>query len=390
MINPELQAILDEPVTEESKTSVVPSQEPKDIPTETSSVTVDPEDNDSDSDSDDKPKTSTKPQAPIDPDLKWDDEQPEDSKDGGKPEDEETTPAPDQISEEELVKIEERNRWMAGRLAPVKQKLTKAEAELERLRTENEQLKAGRQAAPQEAAPQAGKDNSLDEWVNAHPKVQELSNKLAELRKQAESGEISQVDYDDQRTDLLTDVKMTKYELYASVREQQSRQEQQQRAAESAIEKSLEESILGKKEIYPDIDKAYARVCKNASSLDINIRAALIFGADGKTVNKDAADIINVVGNDRQAMSYLISQSKLAAKTGRVPVQALEYIGRLKARVEAEAEQVAPDMKDPESDRPSRAKSNLPRVIRNGAANESPSDIMEWAHNAVASGKRPW
>lgn len=319
-------------------------------------------------------------QVPTDPDLQWDDDD-----DVPEPPDK----APDELVDADLQAIEEKNKWMKGRLAPVKEKLTKAEQELERLRQENEVLKSGR--APATEAPTAPQPTTVDEYVNSHPAVKELSEKLAALKEQADKGEITEGDYVDQRTDILTDVKVIKRDIVNSIRANQAQQQYAVQQQEAKIEKDFQEAVFSKKEEYPEIDKAYNRVLKNAQHLDINIRASLILDPTGSKVNEDVGDLVNIIGNDKEAMGYLIAQSKIAAKTGRVPVQALEYLGRLKARVAAEkaaAESSEPPDVDAQVTRV--RKPGLPRVIRATPNNDGVADLSSWAKAAVKAGQRPW
>ena len=319
-------------------------------------------------------------QVPTDPDLQWDDDD-----DVPEPPDK----APDELVDADLQAIEEKNKWMKGRLAPVKEKLTKAEQELERLRQENEALKSGRAPAPE--VPTAPAPTTVDEYVNSHPAVKDLEAKLAALKEQADKGEITEGDYVDQRTDILTDVKVIKRDIVNSIRANQAQQQYAVQQQEAKIEKDFHDAVFQKKDEYPEIDKAYNRVLKNAQHLDINIRASLILDPAGSKVNEDVGDLVNIIGNDKEAMGYLIAQSKIAAKTGRVPVQALEYLGRLKARVAAEkAASESSEPPDVDAQVTRVRKPGLPRVIRATPNNEGVADLSSWAKAAVKAGQRPW
>lgn len=315
-------------------------------------------------------ETETKPktEAPVDTDLQWDDE-------GDKSEEPEMR-APDQQDDAELAKIEEKNKWMKGRLAPVKEKLTKAEQELAALRAENEALKSGRPQAPQEQAPA-----DLDTWINAQPSVAALQAKLAELDKKAD--DLTEKQYIDAKLELLSDLKQEKRDLANAVEQHYQQQYHQVASAEQQIFNDYTKAVLAKKEEFPEIDKAFERVNKNAGNLDLEIRRSLIF--EGNGISPMAAELVNIIGNDKQAMSYLIAQSKLAKQTGRVPVQAIEYIGRLKSKIQAEASE-APDV---DATIARSRKPGVPKEVRNHTTSEA-TDLQAWARNALKNNQRPW
>lgn len=318
-------------------------------------------------------------------DLQWDEDESEENK-----EEEVEEKAPDQQDDEELAKIEERNKWMKGRLAPVKEKLTKAEQELAALRAENEALKAGRtQGTPDTKNDAVASQNqqSIDDYINSHPAVKDLTEKLKVLDEKAD--DLTEKEYIDQKMDILSDLKLAKRELHSQIRYAQESQIRQVQEAESKIEKDYDSAVLSKKEDFPDIDKALNRVKKNASNLDVNIRGMLVF--EGDKINPFAAELVNIIGNDKDAMGYLIAQSKLAKKTGRVPVQAIEYLGRLKTRIQSERESEV-DVKAPDIDTQiSRAKPKpgLPKEVKGKSSGEI-IDYQDWARDAIRKGVRPW
>lgn len=323
-----------------------------------------------------------KSEVVVDPDLQWDDE-------GSPAPDEDEEKAPDGADEDELKAIEEKNKWMKGRLAPTKEKLTKAEQEIAKLRQELDAVKAGKPAdVPPEANANVAPANTIDEFINQQPVIVDLQSKLAALKEQANKGEITEIDYVDQRTDLLSDIKIAKREISQAIKSQQ----QQVQQYEAKIEKDFNEAVLSKKEEYPDIEKAYNRVLKNVGNLDVNIRAQLIF--EGDKINPFAGDLVNIIGNDKQAMGYLIAQSKLSQKNGRPPVGAIEYIGRLKARIEAEkAASSAENMQAPDVDaQVTKAVSHkkFPTVITSVKNEGTSVDLAAEARAALKAGRRPW
>lgn len=321
-------------------------------------------------------ETAVPPKAPApidevtDPDLKWDEE---DDTGAGEPEDK----APDQQDDDELAKIEEKNKWMKGRLAPVKDKLSRAEQEVAALRAENEALKSGRPA--QQAPVQEAQD--LESYVNQQPVIVELNSRLAELDKQADS--LTEKQYIDIKLELLSELKLQKRDIVGAVQNHYAQQHQQIAKTEEKIFSDYTSTVLAAKEEYPDIDKALDRLNKNAGNLDLEIRRSLIF--EGDKINPIAADLVNIIGNDKKAMGYLIAQTKLAKQTGRVPTQAIEYIGRLKARIQSDksSSMEAPDVGV------SQRRSGMPKEVRTHSATE-PVDLQAWAREAVKSGKRPW
>ena len=309
----------------------------------------------------------------VDPDLAWDED---DSGNEGEPEDK----APDQQDDDELAKIEEKNKWMKGRLAPVKDKLTKAEQELAALRAENEALKAGKPAA---SAPQA-QAQDLEQFVESQPSVVALNQQLALLDSKAD--ELTEKQYIDAKMELLSELKMEKRDIVNSVRQHYAQQHQQIAQSEEKIFADYTSAVLAKKEEYPDIDKALDRLNRNAGNLDLEIRRSLIF--DGNGISPLAAELVNVIGNDKKAMSYLIAQTKLAKQTGRVPVQAIEYIGRLKSKIQSERGSDAPDV-DETYNASRQRRPGVPKDVRSHSVGES-TDLQAWAQAAIKSGKRPW
>lgn len=351
-----------------------PNEAPKNDPIQS---IVDEVSNDSNG-SESKPKVEKN----YDPDMVWDDESNvDDQGDDGEPENR----APDQQDDAELAAIEEKNKWMKGRLAPVKEKLSKAEEELARLRAENEQLKAGK---PAEKAPevQSQAPATLDEFIESQPTVQALTAKLKELEANAEN--MTQGDYIDQRLEILSELKIEKREIASAIKAQQNAQVRAVAQAEEKIATDYKTAVMSKKEEYPEIDKAFNRIEKNAQHLDINIRGMLVF--EGDKINPMAAELVNIIGNDKDALGYLIAQSKLAQKSGRPPVQAIEYLGRLKARIQSERES-AETMQAPDIDvQLSRRKPGLPKEVRNSSTEGESKDLQRWARDAIKAGKRPW
>lgn len=335
-------------------------------------------------DSDEGAKPAPKPEKPVDPDLKWDDDEEQEDKP-----DVVDDPAPDQVTDAELTAIEERNRWMKGRLAPVKTKLTAAEAENARLKAELEALKAGSSAPP--VAPAAvDAPKTLDEYVSKHPDVVALETQLRELEDKADS--MTMGEYTDARLDILSDLKLAKREIKHAVISRQQAEAASVAQAETRIQSDFETAVLSKKDELPGIDIALKRLDKNASNLDPEIRRAIVL--DGDKINPLAAELVHIIGNDRQAMSYLLSQSKAAQHSGRVPLSAIEYLGRLKAKIiadrQAAPDDEAPDVETTVASAP-RRRASVPREIRT-AVNDGndQKDLKSWAQDMIKAGKRPW
>lgn len=335
--------------------------------------------------------SALKTDAPIDPDLDWDDDEdhPVDGQKNGNEdenEDEDKNEHKDEATEAELDAIEARNKWMKGRIAPVKQKLSKAEEEIARLRAENEQLKSGKPAAEPRTQP-TGVPATVDDIVNNDPTVISLANQLKELEAKADT--MTEQQYIDAKLDIISDLKIAKREIARDYNNHVNAQQQQIIQAENKIKTDLDQSIMAKKDVYPDIDKAYDRINKNADKIDIEIRRSMIM--EGDKINPLAADIFNVIGNDKQIMSYLIAQSNLAKQTGRVPVAAIEYIGRLKAKLaETVVEDVsAPDVESTIKRASTPRKPGIPKDVKTHKVGE-PEDLSTWAQQALKSGQRPW
>lgn len=323
-------------------------------------------------------KASTAPDSVDDPDLKWDEDEVTEDKE---PEDK----APDQQDDAELAAIEEKNKWMKGRLAPVKEKLSKAEQELAALRAENEALKSGKPAQSQPEVQNQAQD--LDAFVNSQPAVVALQAKLKELDEKADN--LTEKEYIDQKLELLSDLKIEKREIANAVKQYHNQQHQQLAQVEAKIVDDYTSVVMAKKEEYPDIDKALDRINKNAQNLDTEIRRSLVF--EGDAINPLAGELVNIIGNDKKAMGYLIAQSKLAKQTGRIPTQAIEYIGRLKARIQSEknaSSMEAPDVEETVTAAKQR-KPGVPKEVRSHSASE-PVDLQAWAQESIKAGKRPW
>jgi hypothetical protein len=373
-----LDDILNEPA--EAPKSAAPATEP--VEAKSANTEVVNKDTNEDGQSE-KPKKAVN----VDPDMVWDDD--EDGHETSPSEEEvekDANKAPDQISEEELNKIEDRNKWMKGRIAPVKQKLSKAEAEIERLKAENEQLKGGKTQSNVNSDVSKGQTShtTIDDIVNNDPNVVELSNKLKKLEDDASN--MTEKEYIDQKLDIISDLKMIKREIATNYQREITKQQEAIVNAENKIKSDLDNIIMAKKDIYPDIEKAYNRVIKNADKIDVEIRRAMIM--ENGNVNSNAGDIVNIIGNDPQAMSYLIAQSKIAKQSGRYPTAAIEYIGRLKAKIsETLVDTPAPDVDETINN--ARRKPGIPKDVKSHSVGD-PEDLSEWARKAIKSGQRPW
>ena len=377
-MDPRLEAILNEDTEDQSQQN----QKPVDTQENTKPENVNGfDDEDNDNPPENKPEAQSKDES-DDPDMKWDDE--EESEDTHP---ENTTKAPDEQDDEDLKKLEERNKWMKHRLTPAIERAKKAEEEAAKLKAELDALKGGKPTeAPQKPAEQPQDINAFIETV---PEVVALNEKLKALNEKADN--MTEGEYIDAKLEILSDLKITKREIARQVADYQQNQMKAVREAEAKIETDWRNTIMSKKEEYPEIEKAYGRVVKNAENLHAEIRRVLIL--DGDTINPLAGDLVNIIGNDKKAMSYLIAESKLAAQTKRFPVKAIEYIGRLKARIESEKSTKgpeAPDIEESMSKAPSR-KAGMPRELRQHSSNDgAPKDMLKWAADAHKKGERPW
>lgn len=326
--------------------------------------------------------TETKPDLPTE--LVWEEEEtnPDVVPPAEDDDDDVVSPADtDEKSEEELKAIEERNKWMKHRLAPVKDKLTKAEQELEKLRQENAQLKGT--SKPPEATPAPtvqAPANTINDLVERDPSVIALATEFHALegKEGVTNGELM----------LAASRLNTRRELLAATIQQNiAAQTQAVQKAEKAIIDDLQKGIAEKKEVYPDIDLAYKRINNNTEHLHIDIRRALLMDDNGDKVSELAPDLIHAIGTDKEALGYLIAQSKLATNQKRTPVAALEYIGRLKANIQKpDAPSVAPDLV---ASAPRKPSVGFPRKVRSTPVSD-PVDLNAWATKAVKEGKAPW
>lgn len=381
-MDPRLEAILNEEETQDqSQQKPVETQE-NTKPENTQGYEDDDDDNPPETNrgasGESKPKTQENDES-DDPDMKWDDESEEED---SHPENQ--NKAPDEQDDEDLKKLEERNKWMKHRLTPAIERAKKAEEEAAKLKAELDALRGGK--APEAPQKPAEQPKDLDAFIETVPEVVALKEKLKALEK---ADNMTEGEYVDARLDILSDLKITKREIARQVIEYQQTQERAVREAEAKIETDWKNTVLAKKEDYPEIEKAYNRVVKNAENLHTEIKRVLVL--DGDAINPLAGDLVNIIGNDKKAMSYLIAESKLAAQTKRFPVKAIEYIGRLKARIESErSSPEAPDIEETMSRAPSR-KAGLPREMRQTSSNDgAPKDMLKWAADAHKKGERPW
>ena len=374
-MDPRLEAILNDETPEQSQQKPVETQE------NTKPENTQGYDDDDDNPPETKPKTQEKDES-DDPDMKWDDESEEEDSHPENP-----NKAPDEQDDEDLKKLEERNKWMKHRLTPAIERAKKAEEEAAKLKAELDAIKGGK--APEATQKPAEQPKDLNAFIETVPEVVALNEKLKALNENADN--MTEGEYIDARLEILSDLKITKREIARQVTEYQQNQERAVREAEAKIETDWKNTVLAKKEDYPEIEKAYNRVVKNAENLHTEIKRVLVL--DGDAINPLAGDLVNIIGNDKKAMSYLIAESKLAAQTKRFPVKAIEYIGRLKARIESEKSSngpEAPDIEETMSRAPSR-KAGLPREVRQTSSNEgAPKDMLKWAADAHKKGERPW
>jgi hypothetical protein len=374
-MDPRLEAILNE----EDNTQTQQNTQPEDTRENTKPENTQVDDEDDDSQPENKSKVET--QESDDPDMKWDDDEAPDTH----PEDNDK--APDEQDDDDLKKLEERNKWMKHRLTPALERAKKAEEEAVKLKAELDALRGGKPAeAPQRPVDQP---QDLNAFIETVPEDISLNQKIKELQAKADS--MTEGDYIDAKLEILSDLKITKREIARQITDHQQAQAREIQQVEAKIENDWKSAVLSKKEDYPEIDKALNRVIKNAENIHTEIRRALIL--DGDKINPLTGDLVAIIGNDKKAMSYLIAESKLAEKTKRFPVKAIEYIGRLKARIEAErstkGSPEAPDIDETMSRAPRKA--GLPREVRQNAHNDgSPKDMLKWAEEAHKKGERPW
>lgn len=378
-MDPRLEAILNDETPEQSQQNSKPEETQENTKPENVSGFDDDDDED-----DNPPETNQKPvekDESDDPDMKWDDEEETEDTHPENP-----TKAPDEQDDEDLKKLEERNKWMKHRLTPAIERAKKAEEEAAKLKAELDALKGGKPTETQQKPAEAPQD--INAFIETVPEVVALNEKLKALNEKADN--MTEGEYIDAKLEILSDLKITKREIARQVQEYQNNQVRAIQEAEAKIETDWKNTVLAKKEEYPEIEKAYNRVVKNAANIHSEIRRVLIL--DGDKINPLASELVNIIGNDKKAMSYLIAESKLADQTKRFPVKAIEYIGRLKARIESERSSKGPEAPDIEESM-SRAprKAGLPREVRQHSSNDgSPRDMLKWAEDAHKKGERPW
>lgn len=290
-----------------------------------------------------------------------------------------------ETEEEELARIEEKNKWMKGRLAPVKEKLTKAEQELAVLRDENAKLKAGTAQKPVAEVPAEARE-SIDAFVayqvENHPDIKKLQDEIKDIIENADKHD----NYIQKLTSAEAKLEVKKDLLAERVKAEVENYNSTIVAEEAKLQENFEASINALKEVHPKIDKAKARLDARVPDLHVEIRKAIV-------MNDNAGELVWKLGANPQNIEYLVEASKKATESGTLPIDALKFIGKLEARIEAEKSgNTETPSKPATQNKPAPAKKPVPKNLKSpqGGSSDDVGDLYEWANSAVKKGDRPW
>lgn len=306
-------------------------------------------------------------------DLPWNDDTDEDKETITTDEDN------DDEDEEELKKLELQEKWRLKRLNKELDKRKAAEEENARLKAELESLRKPVIEEPKRPVVKPIYENpkTIDEYVGnlifQDPRIIELANKEQYIRSHkeefADMGEYADA-LSSIQTDLKTEIKFKDRE----VREQLSKEQSSQEAEEIAIGKNYDQKIESVKELYPNVNKAKDELNKVADKLHIEIRRALV-------MDENSGELTWALGSSKKNINYLLEASNLANKTGRLPVDAIKFIGRLSSEITKDKIPDDTDVRIAKQDKV------LPKTIkqRPGRSNDE-NDPVQWA-KAVKEGK---
>lgn len=303
-------------------------------------------------------------------DLPWDDEEDEKK--------EEESEDPD---EEELKKLELSEKWRQKRLNKELEKRKAAEEELTKLKAELETLRVPgtNEPKPKDNGPKPIYQNpkNIDEVVGnlifQDPVIIELAKKEQYIKDHqdefANMGEYANALISIQ-SDLKTEIKFKDKEIREYLKNEQTNQVTE----ESKIAETYEKKVESVKEQYPQVIKAKEELTKIADKLHIEIRRALV-------MDENSGELTWALGSSKKNMSYLLEATKTAELNGRLPIDAIKFIGRLSAEINKNK---IPDDTDV---RLAKEEKTLPKTIkqRPGRSTDE-NDPVQWA-KAVREGK---
>lgn len=290
-----------------------------------------------------------------------------------KKEDEENDKEED--DDDEFKELELNEKWRVKRLNKELDKRKAAEEETRRLKEELEQLKASTNTKTEKEETPTPEYKSQDEFIQAHvlsdPYIQSLMKKMETLNHRYKTEDFNH-DLDMERTETLVELKAemkSKHkEIQNEIREYQKEQQSEAKKQELEIKNTFESKLETVKETYPDILKAKSALESVADKLHIEIRRALL-------LDENAGELTWILGSSKKNINYLIEATKNADKQGRLPIDAIKYIGRLSADI------VGKEKIETEDNKP-----KVPKSIKQKAAPSGSNDPYEWA-KMVMEGK---
>lgn len=348
--------------------SVVVKEEPKEQPSELDIATKVTEDID-----DTEPGTKKEESDDKETDdLPWDTEDDE--------EDKKEEPV-DEEDEEELKKLELSEKWRQKRLNKELDKRKAAEEENARLKAELESFRkpVREESKTETTKPIYENPKTVDEYVGnlifQDPVIVELAKREQYIKSHkdefADMGEYADA-LSSIQTDLKTEIKFKDREI----REYLSREQNNAYTEEKKIEDTYTKKIESVKELYPQVLKAKEELTKVAGQLHVEIRRALV-------MDENSGELTWALGSSKKNINYLLEASKMAETNGRLPIDAIKFIGRLSSEINKgkDVGTVDADVRNVKDDKV------LPKTIkqRPGRANDE-NDPVQWA-KAVREGK---
>lgn len=283
---------------------------------------------------------------------------------------------------EELKKLELSEKWRQKRLNKELDKRKAAEEENARLKAELESLRKPTEPKAPTPKPVYENPKTIDEYVGnlifQDPIIIELTKKEQYIKSHkhefADMGEYADA-LSSIQTDLKTEIKFKDREI----REYIAKEQYSQQSQELDIEKTYNQKIESVKELYPHVTKAKDELNKIADKLHIEIRRALV-------MDENSGELTWALGSSKKNMNYLLEASKTAETNGRLPIDAIKFIGRLSSEINKGK---VPDDTDVRIAKGAKGLEDkvLPKTIkqRPGRSNDE-NDPVQWA-KAVREGK---
>lgn len=228
--------------------------------------------------------------------------------------------------EETFRKLELEEKWRTKRLNKEIEAKKAAEQELAKAKAELEELRSSKQT-PKETQPEIQIDDAKfkEALIEQDPYIKSLHDKVEYIKGMKESfssmGEYADALLDAQ-SELKSEIKDRKREFIAYQKEAQA----QQANGVNEILNNFNNKVESVKENYPMIDKAKALIESKASELHVEIRRALL-------TDENAGELTWTIGASKKNLEFLVEASKIATKTGTLPIDAIKMMGRWSSEI---------------------------------------------------------